>query len=334
MQLLRKILFPVSLIYALVVYVRNYFYDRGWLSSKKFTTPTICIGNLSVGGTGKTPMAEFIIKRLREQYKVALLSRGYKRKSSGFLLANENTSVEEMGDEPFQIYSKFRNISVAVDADRQNGIAKLQSLISPEVILLDDAFQHRKVSCHSYILLTPYDNLYVNDWYLPTGDLRDARNQAQRAQVIVVTKCPKNLSLEKRKAIRGKLKPKANQIVLFCYFEYGTMLLGKNEISLQEINFKDITLVTGIANPKPLVSYLKGRGLTFEHLCFADHHYFSGDEIRELNSKEFVLTTEKDYVRLKDKVANLWYISVEHKFYEEDEGVLLNEITAVIQQNS
>ena len=334
MQLLRKILYPVSLIYALVVYVRNYFYDRGWLSSKEFSTPTICIGNLSVGGTGKTPMAELIIKGLREQYSVALLSRGYKRKSSGFLLADKNTTVEEVGDEPFQIHSKFQDISVAVDADRQNGIGMLQSLISPGVILLDDAFQHRKVRCHFYVLLTPYDNLYVDDWYLPTGDLRDAKNQAHRAQLIVVTKCPKHLSLENRNEIKGKLKPKANQVVLFCYFEYGRMLLGKNEISLQEINFKDITLVTGIANPKPLVSYLKEHGLAFEHLRYADHHYFSGDEISELNSKEFVLTTEKDYVRLKDKVANLWYISVEHKFYEEDEGVLLKEITTVIQQNS
>ncbi|MGS0526735.1 tetraacyldisaccharide 4'-kinase [Zobellia nedashkovskayae] len=323
MQLLRKILFPVSLVYALVVYLRNYFYDKGIFSSKSFETPTICIGNLSAGGTGKTPMVELLVALLKDNYKVAVLSRGYRRKSKGFVLADDSATVGTLGDEPFQIFSKFSDINLAVDADRRNGIEILEKRSKPDVIILDDAYQHRKVTCGFSILLTSFGNLYVDDWYLPTGNLRDSKKEASRAEVIVVTKCPSNLSVDARNAIMAKLKPEPRQKVLFSYLAYNDSLTAVDDsISLDDLKTKKVTLVTGIANPQPLIDYLKFKGLRFEHLKFKDHHDFSNSELDILREKKCILTTEKDFVRLKDKVSNLYFIPVKHQFFDEGELVL------------
>ena len=195
MILLRKILFPFSILYGIITAIRNYMFDVGFLKSYSFETPIIVVGNLSVGGTGKTPQIEYLIRLFSEKYQVATLSRGYKRKSEGFVLANASTVVEEIGDEPFQFFSKFKTIQVAVDINRKNGIEQLLSQPQkPEVILLDDAFQHRKVKAGFYILLTSYADLYADDWMLPTGNLREYRSNANRAQVIIVTKCPHDTS--------------------------------------------------------------------------------------------------------------------------------------------
>jgi len=173
MILLRKLLFPFAVLYGLVTSIRNFLYDQGFLKSYSFDVPIIAVGNLSVGGTGKTPMIEYLIRLLSEQYSVATLSRGYKRQSTGFILADNNADTSTLGDEPFQIHQKFPNIQVAVDADRKNGIEQLLSQTQkPEVILLDDAFQHRKVKAGFYILLTAYGDLFCDDWMLPTGNLR------------------------------------------------------------------------------------------------------------------------------------------------------------------
>ena len=323
MQLLRKILFPVSLVYALVVYLRNYFYDKGIFSSKSFETPTVCIGNLSAGGTGKTPMVELLIALLKDNFKVAVLSRGYRRKSKGFVLADNEATVETLGDEPFQIFSKFPDITLAVDADRRNGIEILEKRMQPDVILLDDAYQHRKVSCGFSILLTSFGNLYVDDWYLPTGNLRDSKKEASRAAIIVVTKCPSDLSVDARNAIMVKLKPEPRQKVLFSYLDYDdTIKAVDDSILLEELRTKEVTLVTGIANPQPLLDYLKSKGLRFEHLKFKDHHDFSDSELSVLREKQCILTTEKDFVRLKDKVDNLYFIPVKHRFFDDGESVL------------
>ena len=323
MQLLRKILFPVSLVYALVVYLRNYFYDKGIFSSKSFETPTVCIGNLSAGGTGKTPMVELLIALLKDNFKVAVLSRGYRRKSKGFVLADNEATVETLGDEPFQIFSKFPDITLAVDADRRNGIEILEKRMQPDVILLDDAYQHRKVSCGFSILLTSFGNLYVDDWYLPTGNLRDSKKEASRAAIIVVTKCPRDLSVDSRNAIMVKLKPEPRQKVLFSYLDYDdTIKAVDDSILLEELRTKEVTLVTGIANPQPLLDYLKSKGLRFEHLKFKDHHDFSASELAVLREKQCILTTEKDFVRLKDKVDNLYFIPVKHRFFDDGESVL------------
>lgn len=331
MQLLRKILFPFSLIYGLVVFMRNYLFDIGLFKSVSFTTPIICIGNLSVGGTGKTPMIEFLIDLLQYDKKIAVLSRGYGRKSKGFLLANENTAVEDLGDESFQIHQKFPNVTVAVDADRRNGISILEKEINPDVILLDDAFQHRKVKARFNVLLTAYGNLYSSDWYLPTGNLRDAKNQFKRADIIVVTKCPSDISDAELSGIVQRLKPKVDQQVLFACLSYSKKLIGqKGELELNALIGKKNTLVTGIANPEPLCGYLSNNGISFEHLEYSDHHFFSEKEIALFNSKEMIITTEKDYVRLKGKVKNLYYLGIKHQFLNDGKAALKKELKRVM----
>lgn len=330
MQILRKLFYPVSLIYGGVVYLRNYFYDIGLFRSRSFKTPTVCVGNLSVGGTGKTPMIEFLIANLRDRFRIAVLSRGYRRRSKGFLLADGNCTAENLGDEPFQIYTKFSGISVAVDADRQNGISILEKELEPDLVLLDDAYQHRKVRCSFYVLLTAFGKLYVDDTYLPTGNLRDSRKQADRADIIVVTKCPPSLGEGERADIVGKLAPQAHQEVLFSFLAYDEQVTGpKGGCSLADLKGKQITLVTGIADPRPLVDHLRGQGLVFEHLAYNDHHFFTAKELNVLKEKELVLTTEKDYVRLKDALSRLYYVSVKHEFFDDGGRKLLQALRTI-----
>ncbi len=330
LQLLRKIAFPFSLIYALVVVIRNFFYDKGFFSSISYKTPTICVGNLSVGGTGKTPMVEYLI-RLLKGHKTAVLSRGYKRKSKGFLLADSKSTVEDLGDEPFQMFRKFPKTTLAVDADRRNGITTLEKTIKPDIILLDDAFQHRKVSPNISILLTAFDKLYVDDWYLPTGDLRDSRLEAKRANLIIVTKCPKDLSNTEKEMVLKKLKPLPGQDVLFCSLKYSEVFKNSHEsIGLSNLGEKKIALVTGIAQPKPLVQHLEGLGLQFQHFEYGDHHYFSEQEIARFKDFELVLTTEKDFARLKGKLENLYYLEVEHDFDVADHEILKQAVTSLL----
>ncbi|WP_420602492.1 tetraacyldisaccharide 4'-kinase [Flagellimonas sp.] len=326
LQLLRKIAFPFSLIYTLVVFVRNFLYDVGFFKSASYKTPTICVGNLSVGGTGKTPMIEYLVRLLKNR-NIAVLSRGYKRKSKGFLLAGPEILVEDLGDEPFQIHKKFPEIMVAVDADRRNGITKLESLIKPDMILLDDAFQHRRVKPKFSILLTAHNNLFVDDWYLPTGDLRDSKLEAKRADIIIVTKCPDQLSQEEKSKISERIRPNPNQQILFCSLKYDDLVKngsGKN-LELKELKGKKVALVTGIANPEPLISHLKSIELEFHHFKYGDHHYFSEQEMAQFKKFEIVLTTEKDYVRLEGKVENLYYLEIAHSFDERD-GKLLEQM--------
>src|SRR6187402_2887550 len=207
MNLLRKILFPLAVLYGWVTQLRNFLFDIGILKSYSFDLPVIAVGNLSVGGTGKTPQIEYLIRLLSSKYKVATLSRGYKRKSEGFVLADETSNAEILGDEPFQFFQKFKNVQVAVDANRKNGIEQLLSQPEkPEVILLDDAYQHRKVKAGFYILLTAYGDLYSDDFILPTGNLRESRSGANRADIVIVTKCPNNLSDQDQNKIQRKLK--------------------------------------------------------------------------------------------------------------------------------
>ena len=209
-------------------------------------------------------------------------------------MATDQTDVTDLGDEPFQLKMKHPSISVAVDADRRNGIAQLENKVKPDVILLDDAFQHRKVKPGLSILLTVYEHLYIDDWYLPTGNLRDSKQEANRANMIIVTKCPKGLSaLESHEIIR-KINPQVHQKVLFSYLSYNKELKGSGEYKLLEsLKNKKVTLVTGIANPDPLVSFLQEENISFDHMKFNDHHFFTKKEVAVLSEKECVLTTEK-----------------------------------------
>jgi tetraacyldisaccharide 4'-kinase len=300
MKLIRKIAFPFVPAYYAVTSLRNTLYDLGLKKSISYEFPVICVGNLSVGGTGKTPMIEYLINLLKEDYKVATLSRGYKRKTKGFLLANAHSSAETLGDEPFQFYNKFKGeIIVAVDEDRVNGINSLKKEdTSIDVILLDDAFQHRKVKAGLNILLTTYNNPYYNDFVLPTGNLREPKNGAKRADIIIVTKCPENISDSEKEAVISAIKPEVHQSVFFSSIVYSNAIFS-SETSKPIDALDNFTLVTGIANANTLVDYLKGKQLDFEHLNFNDHHEFSEDDISELNKKELIVTTEKDFMRLK-----------------------------------
>ena len=327
MQLLRKIVFPFSLLYAAVVYLRNLGYDSGIFASKKFRTPTVCIGNLSTGGTGKTPMIEWVLRQLGERRKIAVLSRGYKRRSKGFLLVNPGLSADEVGDEPLQIAKKFPNAVVAVDRNRRRGMAALEEQQVPDLILLDDAFQHRKVEASFNVLLTAYGNLYVKDWYLPTGNLRDHKAQAKRANLIIVTKCPANLGEEEQKQVIKSLAPMPQQQVLFCFLTYSDLVIGlETTRKIESLSKEEILLVTAIANPDPLLRHLNKKGIRFRHRNFPDHHYFTEKEIREFNSVPLLLTTEKDFTRMGGKVPNAYYLPVQHKFMNDGNLRFLAEL--------
>ena len=316
MKLLRKILLPIVPIYYLVTSLRNTLYDVGIKSSKTYDFPVICVGNLSVGGTGKTPMIEYLIRLLKSDYQLATLSRGYKRKTDGFVMANQASDASTIGDEPYQIYKKFNDIAVSVDSNRRHGIEQLRaSKRPPNVILLDDAFQHRRVEAGFNILLTSYDDLYSDDMLLPTGNLRESKSGAKRADVIVVTKCPNDLTKSDKQDVLKSLSPTTKQQVFFSHIGYSNMVKGFSvEKSIDILNASRFTLVTGIANSNPLVAHLKSKGLDFEHLDFNDHHDFSESEIEHLKTKACILTTEKDFVRLEAHFKNedsLFYLPIE-----------------------
>ena len=300
MIFLRHILFPFVPIYYFVTWLRNKLYDSGIKRSISYDFPVICVGNLSVGGTGKTPMIEYLINLLKEDYRVATLSRGYKRKTKGFLLADKYCSAESIGDEPFQFFNKYKkSIFVAVDANRINGIEQLKLIKTPpEVILLDDAFQHRKVKAGFNILLTTYNCLYSRDYVLPSGNLREPRSGAKRANIIIVTKCPDNLAKEEINNITRELNPEINQKVFFSSIVYSQTIYARNREKFLN-DLESFTLVTGIANPVPMVKFLNSHGLRFDHLNYKDHHEFSSKEIDVLNKKELIITTEKDFMRLR-----------------------------------
>lgn len=314
MKLIRLLLLPIVPIYFAITWFRNLFYDLGYKSSKSYTFPVLCVGNLSAGGTGKTPMVEYLIKLLKEDYKIATLSRGYGRKTKGFRLANTATTALEIGDEPFQFYHKFKDdILVSVDENRQHGIEILRALKNkPEVVVLDDAFQHRKVKAGFNILLTTYNKPFYSDFVLPTGDLREPKNGAKRAQVIVVTKCPETINKLEKDIIISKIKPKPYQKVFFSSISYSEFVISNSKkIALQDV--QSFTLVTGIANAKPLVSFLNKKQLKFNHLEFKDHYNFSALDIECFAKETLIITTEKDFVRLKDHSElsdNLYYLPI------------------------
>ncbi|QTD37525.1 tetraacyldisaccharide 4'-kinase [Polaribacter batillariae] len=339
MKLLRFLLFPFAIIYDIVTRIRNYFFDVGVFKETSFKIPVIVVGNLSVGGTGKTPQIEYLIRLLKKNYKIGVLSRGYKRKTKGYVLLKNTHVAEDVGDEPLQYFNKFKNIKVAVDANRVAGIGRLIAENNAEVILLDDAYQHRKVKGSFYILLTKYKDLFVDDFLLPTGNLRESKKGAERADVILVTKCPNNLSSKEQETIKKKLSVYCKK-VFFTTIKYANSLSGSTSISMEELKDYEVLLITGIANPTPLRAYLKSEGIRFQHLKFQDHHYFSNQEIKDIqqrineipSTKKIILTTEKDYVRLMYKIDKVAYLSIETLFLEKKEPVFNNLITSHIQE--
>lgn len=320
MNFLRKILFPLAFVYWIVTWLRNYFYDKQIFKSKSFDLPVIAVGNLSVGGTGKTPQIEYLIRLLQDNFKVATLSRGYKRETNEFVLANNSTTVKELGDEPFQFFTKFPNIKVAVDANRINGITQLLNLDdAPNVILLDDAFQHRKVKAGFYILLTTYSDLFCDDYILPFGNLREPGSGKKRANMIIVTKCPVNISELAMSEIKTKLD--IDVPVFFSKIEYDEFVHSEIEpIQTEALKQTEKTIITGIAKPFPFISYLKKENdLVLE---FPDHHNFTEKEInkiKELANNKTIVTTEKDFMRLKGSLPK------EQLFYLPIKSTILND---------
>lgn len=311
MKIIRFLLSPLGIIYWLVTFFRNCCYDWGIFKSYKIPIKSIAVGNLSVGGTGKTPHIEYLVRLLNEK-KIATLSRGYKRKSEGFILADEKATAETLGDEPFQFYAKFKNkVAVAVDANRKNGIEQLQKLVNPEVVLLDDAFQHRKVTAGFYVLLTDYSKLFSNDFILPFGDLREPSLGKKRANVIIVTKCPADISEIAMQKIERQLK--VNVPVFFSKIVYDDAVYNEEEkLKLAEIG--DKLIVAGIAKPKPFVDFVKQNN--DEVVLFPDHHHFSEADITKILEKakgKKIITTEKDYTRLQDKIEKnqLFYLPIQ-----------------------
>lgn len=333
MMLLRKILFPFSILYGIVTSLRNFLFDKGILKSYSFDLPVIAVGNLSVGGTGKTPQIEYLIRLLSPKYKIATLSRGYKRKSEGFVLADDNSDAAILGDEPFQFYKKFPVIQVAVDANRKNGIEQLVKLSQPDIILLDDAFQHRKIKAGLYILLTSYGDLYADDFILPAGNLRESRNGAERAKIIVVTKCPPSLSAKEQDRIQKKLKIDSDQRLCFTSIAYDEFVFSEEkQLSVSEIKDVDKLLLAGIAKPEPFFAYLQSENDVI--LRFPDHHHFTEKDIQEIKNKaqdKKIITTEKDFVRLKGKLpdSQLFYLPIKSNFIsggEDFDKTILNYV--------
>jgi tetraacyldisaccharide 4'-kinase len=251
------------------------------------------VGNLAVGGTGKTPMSEYLINLLSQNYKVALLSRGYGRQTSGFRLANEHDTAQTIGDEPMQIHRHFPDIPVAVCADRVKGVRRLQQLFPDlQCIILDDAYQHRKLRCGFSVLLTPYDRLYVHDHMLPWGRLRDLPSQSIRANVVVVTKCPDAMQPIDRRIVANALAMPSYQQLCFAQIAYQTLPLPATPL-----------LLTGIANPSPILQHLQKQYPDTELMAFPDHHAFTNKDVKNIleKAKDYacVVTTEKDYMRLQ-----------------------------------
>ena len=319
MNILRKIVFPFSILYGIVTAIRNFLFDIEVLKSYSFAVPTIVVGNLSVGGTGKSPQIEYLIRLLSPNYKVATLSRGYKRKSTGFVLADSSATAAIIGDEPYQFFSKFKGIQVAVDANRKNGIETLLAQKNkPDIVMLDDAYQHRKVKGGLYILLTTFNDLYCDDYMLPTGNLRESRSGAKRAKIVIVTKCPRDLAVEQQSKIRAKLNLNENQELYFSFIDYDDFVYSEQTT----IDFKSVleepkVLVAGIARPDSFFNFLKQKG----DLClsFPDHHDFSAADIEAIKMKagnKKVVTTEKDYVRLKGRlpIEQLFYLPIQSSF--------------------
>jgi tetraacyldisaccharide 4'-kinase len=328
----RKFLYPFSILYDGITALRNYAYDRGWKESSEYEIPIVSVGNLSVGGTGKSPMVEFLISFLKEDYNLAVLSRGYKRKTSGFMEVQTDSTTSEVGDEPLQIKRKFPEVTVAVCADRRKGIDALQS--KAELIVLDDAFQHRKVKPALSILLTPYDDLFIDDFLLPAGNLRESRKGYQRADIIVVTKCPDREPYAKLQEIQYKMQLKEHQSIYFSKIGYQESIHSISEtLPLNYLKDKQFTLVTGIANPNPLVLFLKNNHFQFRHLKYSDHHHFSSSEIAQLKKEDLIITTEKDFQRLAYRLEKhaLYYLPIQTVFLYERENAFKKEVMRTLE---
>ncbi|WP_299699827.1 tetraacyldisaccharide 4'-kinase [uncultured Pontibacter sp.] len=332
MTFLRYLLWPFSLLYGAIMLVRNWLYDKGWLTSKRFPIPVVAVGNLTVGGTGKTPHVEYLL-RLLNGYSRAVLSRGYKRSSKGFVLANETSTAALLGDEPYQYHRDFPEVTVAVCENRPLGIDNLLQ-VQPELqaVILDDAMQHRPVTPSLNIMLTDYNRLFFNDLVLPAGLLREPRSGAKRSDVIIVTKCPQQLEEAGMTKIERQIKAYARPeaLVFFSGFRYGNSIPMGNAQKVK----KSIILLTGIANAQPLLDFLSQHYTVIRHLEYPDHYNYTLQDLARLKDilrkdhkdEVSVITTRKDAAKLADDALSvithqlpLFYIPIEVYFLKQEE---------------
>ncbi|KAA6352384.1 Tetraacyldisaccharide 4'-kinase [termite gut metagenome] len=346
-----KWLYPASFLYGTVVYLRNKLFDWNILQSKSYDIPVICVGNIAVGGTGKTPHIEYLIKLLRHEFNVAVLSRGYKRKTKGYILAGSQSNAQNIGDEPYQIKRKFPEVCVAVDEDRRHGINNLCGLKNQgiDVVLLDDAFQHRYIQAGINILLTDYHRLFVDDALLPAGRLRESVSGKNRAHIVIVTKCPQNIQSADYTIVAKRIGLYPCQQLYFSTFEYGDLIpvFPDNQVhdrrSLETVSVEEsILLITGIASPVTMIEELKRYTRKIDILSFADHHDFSAKDIATIhqrfgnlddNKGKIIITTEKDAARLiscpeiADEVKSRMYVlPIEVKFLKGQQNMFNKQI--------
>lgn len=342
------LLFPIALLYKIVLIIRHKLFDWKIFRSKKFDIPIICVGNLSVGGTGKTPHVEYLIRLLAGKYRIGVLSRGYKRKTKGFVLAQKGVTANDIGDEPMQFFKKY-DVMLAVDANRCEGVKKmLNQENAPEVIVLDDAYQHRKIEVGLNILLTDYHKLYCDDYLLPVGRLRDITDAAKRAQIIVVTKSPRIFSPFFVEEVRNKLKIKVYQQLFFSYLDYKEMVpVTQVAMALKDRSMRTIILFCAIANPHSLKEYLRSICTDLIVFEYDDHHRFKKEEVAAIRKKydetlgkKVIVTTEKDLMRLVDtpefeilKDTLLFYAPVEVRFHNKDLITFDNQVLRYVREN-
>ncbi len=347
---------PFSWLYGLGVGVRNYLFDAEILKSKSYSIPVISVGNITVGGAGKTPHVEYLIDLLRDEMQVAVLSRGYKRKSRGYVVADEDTTMRDIGDEPFLIKQKFEGVYVAVDKDRCHGIDHLisdEDTKDVEVILLDDAFQHRYVKPGVNILLVDYHKFINYDKLLPAGRLREPQSAKVRADIVIVTKCPKNLNPIDYRVLSKAMDLKAFQQLYFTtlsYCDLKPIFNGGDTVPLNEIMGENILLLTGIASPEHLqVDIMEyTRGVKLETMAFPDHHNFTERDVERINerfaampSPKRIITTEKDQVRLfyleglsEEVKQNIYALPIKVEFMLEGGKIFNEKIESYVRKNS
>lgn len=342
---LRIIAFPVSIIYGCIIHIRNFLFDKKILRSTSFDLPVICVGNISVGGTGKTPMTEYLISLLLQQnISTATISRGYRRKTKGFLLANDTTTSDEIGDEPMQFHTKFPNATIGVGEDRVNAVNQLLQL-KPETktIILDDAFQHRKIKAGLNILLTGYHNLFYKDYLLPMGNLRDQRSSSERADIIIVTKCDHDLLINRKEKIINQINRFNKGYIFFTTINYGNPYHISHSEEFILNNETHYILVHGIANADSLRKHIVSFDKNFEEIKFADHHDFTQNDIEKIitvykqqPNKSIIITTEKDAVKLKSfnelSALPLYVLPIETAFLFNQKGQFDNTIKNFVLQ--
>lgn len=344
-------LLPLSWIYGGMVRFRNWLFDIGLKKSQSFSIPIISVGNITVGGSGKTPHVEYLIRLLHDKVKIAVLSRGYKRKTSGYVLADKDTTMSEIGDEPFQMHSKFDDIYVAVDAKRVRGIEKLQNeepTKDVDVVLLDDAFQHRYVKPGINILLVDYHRLIIYDKMLPAGRLREPLSGKNRADIVIITKCPKDLKPMEFRVLTKAMDLYPFQKLYFTCINYDTPkgVFEDQQIAKEELKNYHALLVTGIASPKQMEHDLKPMVKSMQSLSFGDHHRFKNKDITRINEAfeqmpepRLIITTEKDAVRLKETDGlyeivkkSIYELPIKVSFMLEQEDIFNDKIISYVRK--